>query len=97
MGWKYIMVQSRGRILPVIFPDILVHESVANLIMENLKTEHNDPDVEIYSAGCVTVDIISTWRGSQTLNISNDKKKQVHDDTIMREFDYMHGLGVHYD
>lgn len=94
MGWKYIMVQSRGRLLPVIFPDILVHDSVANLIVENLKTEHNDPNAKIYSAGTVSIDIMATHHGSQTLKIVGDKEQEKLDDHIMQTFDYMHGFNI---
>ena len=75
MAWKYIMIKSRGRVIPVIFSDILVHEDVASLILNNVRTVHNDLDGTIYSAGEVSVDIMANHHGSKTLNIKYDRKQ----------------------
>lgn len=86
------MIKSRNTVIPVIFPDKLVHESIANLILENLRTEHNDPAAEIYSAGNVSIDVMSSWHGSETLKMPHSAQRQLLDFKLMETYDYCHGI-----
>jgi hypothetical protein len=70
---KYVMIRRGGQVLPIIFPEFLVHEDVANAIigvLENMDGPNLQPR-EVVSAGDVTVPLASCDGSSQTLGIGS--------------------------
>ena len=96
MGMKYVILKSRGFAFPIIFPDKLVHEDVANAILNNLKEEHKDPNATIFSAGEVFIEpsgVTGIYHGSKTLNIESSTEQAGIDLTILRYPDTLGYIG----
>lgn len=96
---KYIMVSittpgegpvpALVRKLPVIFPNELVHWTVASALMPMLRTQAGTSrTVEITSAGDFLPSDILCTGSSETLNLRSDPS----DTQIVRMHDYFHGI-----
>ena len=95
MGFKYIMmnVQLKGKgedsvekLLPIIFPDILVHADVYAALRrcDSLKNFH----VAIHSAGECQIDCLDASGKSETLMVSADPE----DEKTIQMYPYFHGI-----
>lgn len=90
MAWKYIMFRTaQGQLLPVIFPDVMVHNEVAN----GIRRAHPPlRSAAIESAG--TIDGISPFNlggDSETLRLQSIPGRDNH---VITSFQYNHGYDV---
>lgn len=70
---KYVMIRRGKQVFPVIFPDFLVHEDIADSIialLSNMDGEKMMPR-EVVSAGDVSVPVAVCSGSSQTLGINS--------------------------
>lgn len=70
---KYVMVRRGGQVLPIIFPDFLVHEDIANAVLAVLE-KMDGPKLlprEIVSAGDVVIPAAACSGSSQTLGVGS--------------------------
>lgn len=85
---KYIMMKSQiggiTRKIPIIFPDILVHQDVAEAIRRLPQMRMSEPD----SAGFIQMHNISCHGESETLHITAKDE----DSDIISTMDYLHGI-----
>ena len=76
--------------IPIIFPDELVHEDVANSLHHVLLEHYGQKENSVISAGFISVGLILSCHGrSETLGIES---RGIVDETLIRQYDYMHGL-----
>jgi hypothetical protein len=85
MGFNYIVIDNGRQLLPIIYPDVLVHDEVAAVIrvLPNFKAGS-----KVVSAGSIDIDVISCSGESSTLNL----KSSPGDEELIDSFPYMHGL-----
>jgi hypothetical protein len=92
---KYIMFEVSTRegkqLIPVIFPDQLVHRSVASRLLPMLRTQEGEPTVTVSSAGSFTIKhgLIVCSGDSETLRTQS---KPDRDSYVITNYDYFHGL-----
>lgn len=91
MGFKYIMVEvDRGvagqQRLPIIFPDVLVHDDVAKAILA-LPNFSKQP-AKVVSAGTAEAVTALCDGESETLKLKSDET----DTDVICSFAYYHGL-----
>lgn len=84
---KYIMLKTDNILVPIIFPDFMVHSQVAKYMQHMLVRVH-EMESEVRSAGNIQMDEVTCHGGSETLN------KQFHpkDSDIINTYDYAHGV-----
>jgi hypothetical protein len=90
---KYIMMEFEvggGMVqkIPLIFPDVLVHESVAKRMEHCLRREHSFVGVKTTSAGFVTFSDPQCSGRSESLELES----AVGDSDIINSIDYGGGL-----
>lgn len=90
---KYVMLRVKNGLLerdvPIIFPDMLVHKHVADVMCEHLRRAHMVDSVRPVSAGEVNVDEVTCHGESTTLKLSS---RGAEDDTVILNYDYLHGV-----
>lgn len=74
------------QLVPVIFPNQLVHQDVFNKIKELYEP---DGPVEIVSAGDIRLEAVECCGDSETLDVES---RDEEDDTLIGSFDYFHGI-----
>lgn len=96
MGMKYIVVEVKTadhykREWPIIFPDMMVHRQVADVIQNHLAVDHKQPDSRIIAAGSVSFfgGEVHCSGESETLNIESRGRE---DEKLIKMFDYLHGI-----
>lgn len=93
MGMKYIVLQIRNgetvREWPIVFPDMMVHSDIANIIQKHLYLQNQDSRV-------IAAGLVSFFGGevrcdgeSETLNIES---RGSEDEKLIKMFDYLHGI-----
>lgn len=88
--FKYIMFKIPGpieRLVPVIFPDLLVHELVGNAL-KTMKGDQMLAEAEVVSAGSINLGPVETFGKSTTLKV--DAKES--DAQIIMQYPYWHGM-----
>lgn len=88
---KYVMfsVEVGGvtKLVPIIFPDFMVHEDVAIAIKSILEETHKfTPKIE--SAGDIDLGRVECSGESETLKL----KSRAQDSHIINQYNYFHGL-----
>ena len=91
MGMKYIVLEIRiadqyKREWPIIFPDMMVHKQVADIIQDHLAI-----DSRAIAAGSISFfgEQIHCFGESETLNLESRGKE---DEKLIEMFDYLHGI-----
>lgn len=92
---KYIMLKvEQGEIdreLPIIFPDLFVHEDVFKALVRNTSPDSNLIITGVASAGFInSADIKSKCYGEST-TLKKKSRGQTDDDRI-KMLDYFHGI-----
>jgi hypothetical protein len=92
MGWKYIMFENKigdtTVIFPVIFPDKMVHDDVAQALRRYQPGWHHD-GVRPISAGKIEhVNVEGLGGDSETLKL----KSKPFDEKIIELYSYLHGV-----
>ena len=91
MGFKYVMLKIRlgeiDKMVPIIFPDFMIHEDIAKSAQLILKDFHNF-DSTVSSAGDIQFEYPLCSGKSETLNVKSDPE----DEETIRLYDYLHGL-----
>jgi len=92
MGFKYIMLEiddnNIQRQIPIIFPDVLVHEDVSKAISSLILGKEYSPKVRTVSAGDITISVSSVSGESYTLKA----KSREEDKVTINGYPYFHGL-----
>lgn len=89
MAWKYIMFKAGIFKIPVIFPDKLVHQMVADAAMPMLKKTFPRSVISVVSAGTIEhVTADDPGGDSETLGIASD----LEDENTINEYSYWHGV-----
>ena len=70
---KYVMIRRGSQVLPIIFPDFLVHDEVAHAIVAVVEKMEPPMAVGVVSAGDVQLGggVVSCSGGSQTLGLQS--------------------------
>jgi hypothetical protein len=89
---KYVMLRCRigsiTKMVPIIFPNELVHQDVAEAITHLIGMKHGW-DAEVVGAGEVGgLDVSACSGGSETLSVSSRKE----DASVINGYDYWHGI-----
>lgn len=93
MGMKYIVLEIKNgetkREWPIIFPDMMVHSDIANVIQKHLNQQNQES--RIIAAGSVSFfgGKVRCDSGSETLNIES---RGSEDEKLIKMFDYLHGI-----
>lgn len=94
MGFKYVMLEVElgevSQMVPIIFPDFMIHEDIAKCIQDVLKQNHQ-MDSKAVSAGDINYigsDYMMCFGESETLKLSADPK----DARIIITYEYLHGI-----
>lgn len=94
MGWKYVMVENLVTkdgvrfLVPVIFPDKLIHADVYASLRPVMPGWHGQ-GVKAFSAGKIEhVNVEGLGGESETLGI----KSNPEDTRVIRIYSYMHGI-----
>lgn len=88
---KYVMfsiqVADTTKMVPVIFPDFMVHKDIAKAIKTVLVNVHKfTPRIE--SAGDISLGVCECSGKSETLKVGSSRA----DNHIVNHYDYLHGL-----
>lgn len=89
---KYIMIQagtagSTKQLIPIIFPDNLVHREMAECVIHTLRRNHKRRAV-IRSAGFIALETTTCFGESESLNV----KSHPEDSAVIKAYPYAHGL-----
>jgi hypothetical protein len=78
------------KLLPIIFPDQLVHAEMYNLVRRNLIREHGmrETEIAVHSAGQIEMFDISCHGESETLGI----KSNTNDSKTIENYSVLHGI-----
>lgn len=91
---KYVMLEIKIgdsiQHFPIIFPAMLVHKDMADMITSRLRREHNISDAVSVSAGFITIDECSVADHSESLNLKSAAK----DEETIEQYNYYHGIQV---
>jgi len=68
MGYKYLVIDTKLRQLPIIFPDILCHVDVARAICVLLAK--SNPEAKAVSAGDIGIEVLECSGESETLGLT---------------------------
>lgn len=95
MGWKYVTVYNKigdtGVLLPVIFPDKLVHSQVYSRIRTVMPGWLGNGGVKPFSAGTIEhIQVVGLGGNSETLSIGS----RPDDKETIEQFSYFHGIIV---
>lgn len=83
-----IKIGTTEKLLPIIFPDMLVHADIFKLVEYNLRKEHDLNDIKVHSAGQIALDDVSCFGNSETL-----KTKAVERDAeIIEDYGIFYGI-----
>lgn len=91
---KYIVIEVKNgdteREWPIIFPDMMVHRQIADVIQNHLTIDHKQ-DSKIIAAGSVSFfgGEVRCSGESETLNIES---RGTEDEKLIKMFDYLHGI-----
>ena len=94
MGMKYIVLEIKNgdtkREWPIIFPDMMVHRQVADIVQNHLAVDCK-LNSRIIAAGSVSFfgGEVRCFGESETLNIESRGKE---DEKLIKMFDYLHGI-----
>ncbi len=94
MGMKYIVLEIKNgdtkREWPVIFPDMMVHRQVADIVQNHLAVDCK-LNSRIIAAGSVSFfgGQVRCDGESETLNIES---RGSEDEKLIKMFDYLHGI-----
>lgn len=94
MGMKYIILEIKNgdtkREWPIIFPDMMVHSEVANIMQQHIEFVNAMPCKRI-AAGSVSFfgGEVRCYGESETLNLES---RGVEDEKLIKMFDYLHGI-----
>ncbi len=88
---KYIMIEVTEPVLqliPIIFPDILVHKMMARVVIGILHRNHDFSGCSVRSAGTINIATGHCYGGSEALGVTahND------DARIIATYQYTHGI-----
>lgn len=93
--WKYVMFEANGQMVPVIFPNTLIHQDMADgaghaIRHHVIRAKPGNWSSKLVSAGFVAnLAVLSAYGKSESL----DNLKSGKDDTqIINEMPYCHGL-----
>jgi len=94
MSFKYVSFQVKMKQLtfhvPVMFPDKLVHASVAAAMLAVLKEHFPTAKIKPVHAGTIGSLFVEAVHGrSETLDLISDG---IHDERMINAYDYTHGL-----
>lgn len=81
---KYIMMQSGDRKIPIIFPDMLIHQDVFLALKQIPQLEN----AEVVSAGGITIDVCAVGDDSSSLKVQSKPE----DEDIIEFWDQKRGL-----
>lgn len=92
MGFKYVMFEVEmdehtRKMVPIIFPDFMIHEDIAKTTVKLLKSTHK-MDAKVFSAGDIQFEYPICSGRSSTLKIDSDDE----DRRIISTYDYFHGI-----
>ena len=86
---KYVMITrttgSVTQLIPVIFPETLIHSDVGETMMALVKQQFKTGEFEIVSAGACTLHGATCYGKSETLKLASDPS----DSARIRMIDYM--------
>lgn len=89
---KYVMMQGRlgtmKKLIPIIFPEFMVHKTVADHAKFMLMKDHKMLDVAPVSAGNYNITSGKCYGESETLGLKAAKR----DEEIILSYDYTHGI-----
>lgn len=70
---KYVMIRRGGQVLPIIFPDFLVHSDIAEAVIGVLENMDGDKLLprEVVSAGDVSIPVAGCSGSSETLGVGS--------------------------
>lgn len=94
MGMKYIVLEIKNgdtkREWPIIFPDMMVHRQVADIVQNHLAVDCK-LNSRIIAAGSVSFfgGEVRCFGESETLNIES---RGSEDAKLIKMFDYLHGI-----
>jgi hypothetical protein len=95
MGFKYVMFKvplskDTEVLIPIIFPDKLVHADVAENLKQTVATSCSCKieEVTVQSAGEINIDVLECYGKSTTLKVSSDPE----DEKVIQMYPYMHGI-----
>jgi len=94
MGMKYIVLEIKNgdtkREWPIIFPDMMVHRQVADIVQNHLAVDCK-LNSRIIAAGSVSFfgGEVRCDGESETLNIES---RGSEDEKLIKMFDYLHGI-----
>jgi hypothetical protein len=96
MGWKYIMVLNKigdtKFLVPVIFPDKLVHADVYTCLKPTMPAFQSRPGwgIKAVSAGKIEhIEIDGLGDRSDTLNLDANTER---DTNVIQTYSYLHGV-----
>lgn len=95
MGFKYIMLEVEmgehtSKMVPIIFPDFMIHQDLAKSIQKILKQTHK-MESKVFSAGDISYvgsDCLVCTGRSETLEINANTE----DTGTIRMYEYFHGI-----
>lgn len=87
-GFNYIVIDNGRQRLPIIYPDVLVHDEVAAVIL--VLPNFEKAKSRVVSAGNVRILCEYAGGDSETLNIESDPG----DADLINSFPYFHGLNL---
>jgi hypothetical protein len=89
---KYVMLKikqgSINRLVPIIFPDLLVHSEVAKYIGNMLLRTKTAQAVTPISAGDIDLNVSLVYGKSETLGLTACED----DSNVIRDYSYFHGI-----
>lgn len=94
MAFKYIVINVHGRSLPIIFPDLMVHDDTFRAVREAIWTGAmeagaNPPEVSVVSAGSIDgLSVVAASGYSETLKLGANES----DARLINGFAYNHGI-----
>jgi hypothetical protein len=93
MAFKYInflvSMKTIRFVVPIMFPDKLVHSSVAAAMLVTLQQHFPDSEIKPVSAGlCGNLEVDGVEGESTTLHL----KSQPVDADVINSYDYLHGI-----
>lgn len=83
---KYVMFKCDDRLVPVIFPNFMVHSVIAKYFGHMLASTHDMPN-EVLSAGEIHFDNVECSGESATLKVGS----RAEDSDVIETYDYTHG------
>jgi len=89
---KYVMLSVRVgdtiKLVPIIFPDFLVHSDVADVVKNILSSVHHLALGPVFSAGDISFEEVECSGESTTLKL----KSNPYDSDVIESYSYLHGI-----